>query len=300
MRNFGRSYFFDQLKARVVRRYLNSLSQRLLSQGHVQVATFAFDHIGHQINLRGAYELEELTSVMDWLKRSGLVNGHAVDIGANIGNHSLFFSRYFDRVYSFEPNMKTFRLLDFNASLVGNVECFNVGLSDNAGLATLIVDPVNVGASYIGVADSKSKQEQEIELRTLDSFEAINANRIGLIKIDVEGLELPVLRGATKVIENNRPVILFEQHPSDFHDGTSAVLDYLVSIGYRSFATVMPSPYIPTSVPAIVRNPLTLLLRLAFGLSYKIVCSESVSPGFYAFIVALPEGSTDLDRLNIH
>lgn len=290
---FGRMYFLGQLRARLAKRYLSMLSGRLLKRGNYQVATFAFDHIGHHINLRGVFELEELTSVMGWLSEKGLVRGNALDIGSNIGNHALFFSRYYQRVYGFEPNRKTFQLLKYNASLVNNVECFNIGLSSHDGKAVLAIDPANVGASRVASAPASgdTNERQEIELMKLDSLSHIIANPIGLIKIDVEGHELEVLKGGKETIDKYKPLILFEQHPGDFTGGKSEVVEYLKSVGYGKFATVMPWPYVGIQVPGIIRNPLITALRLLFGLHYRIVLKDVLEPGFYAFVIAVPDVS---------
>lgn len=286
---FGRAYFIKEFTARLVRRYQNKVAHALLAANNPQVAIFAFDHIGIQINLRGAYELEELTSTLAWISKSQLAKGCALDIGANIGNHSLFFARHYEQVFSFEPNPRTYKLLEYNASLASNIRCFCLGLSSRDGQATLNIDPANVGASSLTDRPGlRPSQHQVIELRTLDSIEEIQALPIGLIKIDVEGHELAVLEGGKELIKRNRPLILFEQHPVDFENGDSPVMERLRGMGYEKFVSVLPSPFIPTSVPGLIRSPLTALLRLLFGLSYKIRQQESLSPGFYAFVIAVP------------
>lgn len=287
--SLGRLYFLKQMFAKIVLRYLTSVGNQQIEEGMPQVSVFAFDHIGHQINLRGVFEREELTAVLGYLVNNKLVKGAALDIGANIGNHSLFFSKYYDNVFSFEPNQRTFQLLKMNASLVDNVECVNVGLSDRARKAILATNPLNVGAASL-VASSNTNQalQQEIELRTLDSFSDIYSQEIGLIKIDVEGHELAVLKGANKFISKNHPIILFEQHPSELKDGKSPIIEHLKTIGYKRFASVMPSPAIQLWVPNFVRKPLIFTLRLIFGLSFRVVEQEAFPPNFYAFIIAIP------------
>ncbi|NDP47669.1 MAG: FkbM family methyltransferase [Sulfuriferula multivorans] len=286
---FGRAYFIKQFVERFARRHQNKVAHELISAQNPQVAIFAFDHIGIQINLRGVYEREELTSTLDWLSKSKLIRGCALDIGANIGNHSLFFARYYEQVLSFEPNPRTYKLLEYNASLANNIRSFCLGLSDHDGKATLNTDPANIGASSLTERPGQqSTLHQEIELKTLDSIDAIQALTIGLIKIDVEGHELEVLEGGKELIKRARPLILFEQHPMDFENGISPVIERLRAMGYEKFVTVLPSPYIPTSVPSLIRAPLTTFLRLLFGLSYKVRQQEKPSQGFYAFIIAIP------------
>lgn len=287
--SLGRIYFLKQIFAKMIFRYLTKIGNQQIEEGSYQVSVFAFDLIGHQINLRGVFEREELTAVIGYLKSNKLVKGAALDIGANIGNHSLFFSRYYERVYCFEPNPRTFQLLKMNGSLVNNIECINVGLSDFEGKGILSNNPSNMGAASLAINSGTNQSNQhEIELRTLDSFSDIYSHGIGLIKIDVEGHELAVLKGAEKFINKNRPTILFEQHLTEFKDGKSPIVEYLKTIGYKRFASVMPSPAIQLWVPGFIRKPLIFILRLIFGLSYKVVERETFPPNFYAFIIAIP------------
>lgn len=86
-----------------------------------QLACFAFDTISVSIHLDGQYERFDL----ELLAREVLLrlnSAHqALDIGANIGKHSVFFARFFKRVVSFEPHPRTFKLLDVNAELAEGV-----------------------------------------------------------------------------------------------------------------------------------------------------------------------------------
>ena len=93
-----------------IRHFLNYLSIKNLSSFQ-QMAVFSSDHISHDINLDGIYEKDYLLTLINWLKeiQIDIFNGVAIDVGANIGNHSVFFSKFFKKVYSFEPNPKTFK-----------------------------------------------------------------------------------------------------------------------------------------------------------------------------------------------
>ena len=71
-----------------------------------QLVIFSFDHIGLSLNLEGRYENSSLMLVEEFIKNK-LPNAKdktALDIGANIGNHSIFFAKQFKYVYAFEPN----------------------------------------------------------------------------------------------------------------------------------------------------------------------------------------------------
>lgn len=80
------------------------------------------------INLDGRYENTELTLLEQFIKKK-LPNSHkntALDIGANIGNHSVFLSKFFNHVYSFEPNPITYDVLLLNAKYAAPKKYHNI------------------------------------------------------------------------------------------------------------------------------------------------------------------------------
>jgi hypothetical protein len=135
---------------------LQARAKAHLGQRRKPLAVFAFDYIGHEINIDGVYELRELDAFCSWIRRhdARIFEGAAVDIGANIGNHSLYFADFFRRVYSFEPNPRTYKVLALNAELAGNVQCFNLGISDVERKAVLSVDSSNMGGASLSSGSS--------------------------------------------------------------------------------------------------------------------------------------------------
>ena len=123
------------------------LSHRLNAERNRKMAIFANDLIGISINQFGVYEKEELDILFDFLTplKETLAAGTCLDIGANIGNHSLYFAPIFAAVHSFEPHPATFRLLEFNVGDSENVIPHNFGLGDTKGSFTLRENPTNLG-----------------------------------------------------------------------------------------------------------------------------------------------------------
>ncbi len=264
---------------------LQNLSRKHLSKNRKQLVVFSFDHIAALINIDGVYEKDELDAFFAWLDRCNVSTNTsaAIDVGANIGNHSLYFSDYFQTVHSFEPNRRTFKVLTLNSELVNNVVCYNFGISDAMRKAELSINAGNVGGAFI--SDLPGRNTQTVELRTLDSMTEIT--NVRLIKIDVEGHEFAAIRGAIALIRANRPIIMFEQHASDFSNGESAVLQLLEELGYRNFATVRRHPYVNGG---ILKKALVLpFMRLWSGESMRVKIETQIEPGFYAFIVGLPD-----------
>jgi FkbM family methyltransferase len=149
------------------------------------------------------------------IKLSSLLFGGGktfIDIGAHIGFYSVFLSQDFDNVFAFEPSKFQKKWLDKNIAdnNLDNVTAYGIGISDNVGETDLFVLSSDGGLNTLdpSVASSMINMEKyKCQIRTLDSFKFAN---VDLIKIDVEGLEGPVLSGAIETINSSRPVILIE------------------------------------------------------------------------------------------
>jgi hypothetical protein len=109
------------------------------------------------------------------------------------------------------------------------------------------------------------------------------------VKIDVEGHELLVLRGGAGLIQKNRPVILFEQHPRDFdQSGHSVVIEHLRSMSYSRFAVVTRSGLLPAASAGVLARICGLVKRMCFGYKMKLERIDVLKTGFYPIVVALP------------
>lgn len=267
---------------------INSINHQLAARNSIkfpQLAIFAFDHIGLKINMEGRYERDSLDILRKFLVSQNLIetSDFAIDIGANIGNHSVFFAEFFSRVYSFEPNPKTFKLLEFNCN-GKNIILINYGLSDICGRLRFAVSSTNIGGSRVILEDGPVSGEIiHIDVHRLDDIEEIPQTKIALIKIDVEGHELHVIRGAKKIIQNNKPAIVFELHPHEIKDGTSSVIDELKNEGYK-FYTIQNRFYFGEKLPGRI---LSMVLRLIFGFQKEILETHVFRKRFYDMVVAL-------------
>jgi FkbM family methyltransferase len=140
------------------------------------------------------------------------------DVGANIGIYTLVASRIVGeagRVVAFEPSIQSFPGLQRNVNLNGltNVTAFRTALSEKSGKACLYQAPDPVANSVCGDPGWRAGTEQ-ITLETLDRVtEQTSIQHVDVIKIDAEGAEELVLRGAKKVLTAMRPVVIFEVNP---------------------------------------------------------------------------------------
>lgn len=254
-----------------------------------QLAVFAFDDVSLQINTHGVYERQELETFFAWVDsvQPGLFReATALDLGANIGNHSLFFADHFKQVHAFEPNERTFKVLALNAELVGNVTCHQVGLSDMAGAAHFRVNPNNIGASR--VVASAAPGTSDVMLTTLDAV-ARGLADIKLIKVDVEGHDYAALVGAKETILAHKPIILFEQLAEDSKAGESATIALLKKYGYDTFAVIRRHPRAAAGLPTPLRAAFAFIGRLIFGETMEIEIGDRSPEGYHAMVIAIPD-----------
>lgn len=128
------------------------------------------------------------------------------DVGANLGQTARRFARAFPAadIYSFEPVPQTFALLREGTAEISRVRVFDCALGDEPGKATIHLAASSVSNSLFrsGVATG---QTVEVTVDTLDAFaKSHGVNRIDLLKIDVEGAELKVLRGGRQLLADGR------------------------------------------------------------------------------------------------
>jgi FkbM family methyltransferase len=236
VRNTYRSFVSRLTDAMIVKK-LNKRSAKHNERRNAPIAVFGNDLIGISISVGGLYDGEEIADLIQLLKtlKLNIEHSSAVDIGANIGNHSIEFSKYFSRVISFEPNPRTFDLLAANTKRLTNVAIHNFGCSSSVEKIKFIEDYNNIGSSS-ATRDIVGNNEIEILVKPLDDL-FDDLSNIELIKIDVEGMEYPALKGAEKVIEKFHPVICLEQDEVEFRSeyNETQSLDWLRSKGYRIF-----------------------------------------------------------------
>ncbi|MBN9508491.1 MAG: FkbM family methyltransferase [Alphaproteobacteria bacterium] len=176
----------------------------------------------------------------------------AVDAGAYIGFHSVFLARHFGRVYSFEPQMRCFRLLNANLELnrCDNVTAYNRPLYDAEALMDLAGDeqqqiPVKMrdgavdygqigNAAALAFVPVDGARPAGVWSTTIDS---LGLRDVGFIKVDTQGCDLRVLCGARHTIAASRPTIVFEfeqELASNHGDTLEDFHRFFEECGYRT------------------------------------------------------------------
>ena len=262
----GPQFFLRLLRAKCAR----YLSKHRSQMGAPRVACFPGDDIGDALIASGIYEEIHLRTIFDGLlaaEGSRLRSTVAIDVGANIGNHSLFFSGRFRRVLAFEPNPVSSRLLEASRLMnrAENISVFPVALGGAPSEAELhLASPSNLGkAGLLPHLQCSGGQSFSVSVVVGDDVVAqeIGSDAVGLIKVDVEGFEVSVLEGLRKTIAAHRPIVLFEYHPAL---GTGRAFELLEECGYDDFYAVARREF-PVKFRAI-----RSLVRLAFGEEYFV------------------------------
>ena len=269
-----------------LRKFLYILSKKYLDSNKPQLAVYAFDYIGTTIAIDGFYEIRELELIEKWLKdrHPDVLKGTCLDIGANIGNHSVYFSNFFHKVRSFEPNPQAFKLLKINTEFLDNVKVFNFGLAEKNRAAKFFTSKHNIGGSSL-TSGCENSLEIHVDLFSLNKLDFNNEN-ITFIKIDVEGHEMSVLEGGSNIFRDQSPIVAFEQHKHEFINGESAVINKLKDYGYNNFYCIKSTPhYIKPWMP--LKNIIRLTHQIILGASKIVVLQENFQPDFYPLILAV-------------
>jgi FkbM family methyltransferase len=189
--------------------------------------------------------------LLEYTAMVGPQGGTYLDIGANIGNHSVFFARFCaDRVLAFEPHPELHAILKNNVRRNGaddRTTLVPVGLSDTAGIGTMQIrneHKGNIGASHVARSVPLSAKDHIVDLRPLDIFTSgphslVHPFPIRFIKIDVEGMEMDVLRGAANTLEEHHPQLLVELITPET---ARAAVDFLGRFGYEQVAQLGTPP----------------------------------------------------------
>lgn len=172
-----------------------------------------FNATDREVLLFGAREKSMLYFMRDALR--GLGAEAFVEVGANVGHHSLFLARYAKEVHAFEPYepvLRRFkRMVEINK--IPNIHIYGIALGDESG-RKLFFKPAErsqVTGSLIEGFEPGSEPYGEVDVRTGDEIlEQARVRRVTLAKIDVEGFEKPVLKGLARTLKAHRPVVIFE------------------------------------------------------------------------------------------
>ncbi len=271
--------------------------RRLFIHEYPQVACLAFDLISTEIALKGRYEGDELLCLKSDLFEKMGQRRVCLDVGANIGNHSLFFADMFATVYAFEPNPRTFRLLQINSELANNIIPLNIGASDRQETMTAYQDALNIGSTTVhkDLSDYKvankvtAVTKMEIALdRVDDLLPAEDHGRVDFVKFDVEGHEPYALEGMRQILQASNPVVAMEVSKMSFQGGKSPSVEVLRDLGYSVFYSMRERGFVK-SLPKSIRIPVNGFFDRFSSRSsprYELFRLEDVVPESHTLLIA--------------
>jgi FkbM family methyltransferase len=190
----------------------------------------------HTPYIIGTYEPEFLKALRQHVRPGDT----CVDVGGNLGYYCLLMSNLVGpkgRVITFEPVEENLAVLRENIAVnkIENVELANTALGAHPGVLSLIrseVGSVSATPSVRGYAVEGAQSSIEVPVNTLDAYLEEKGWRPAVIKIDVEGAELEVLRGAVNTLRVARPTVLVEVHGWE-ETSSAEVREFFSDVGYR-------------------------------------------------------------------
>ncbi len=206
--------------------------------------------------------------------------GIVLDIGANIGTHTLTYARTADMVYAFEPQPLMFDMLCTNLLLnnVVNVTPIQCALGPTDGITYMnIHDPTQPNSP---AGEGVGKGESTVSMHKLDS---LGIGKVDFIKMDIEGYELEALKGMKETLEKYQPVLYIEIH---YQRLIEPIKRFLEEFGYSATALILthvvypePDKYYDVSMPEVY--------GFLFTGEGAEPCHAHLSPAYQARTVAI-------------
>lgn len=206
--------------------------------------------IGQSLRLYGEWAEHEIATVSRLL-----LDGPAiVDVGANIGTHTLAFAARFPRspILAIEPQPLPYGLLTASALLNGydNVHSFNLGACSDARVVRLSLDYSSIGWNMGAVSIPQSAAEAGHPVLMVALDELLHGRDVQFLKVDVEGMESEVLEGTIQTLRRCRPLVYLE-----VLDGHRAAMsaEQLAGLDYRLY-WVETSAFNPANFNGVPEN----------------------------------------------
>ena len=221
-----------------------SLLQRMLRPLRLRVPRRIAGHriyfdpatdVGLQLLLTGRFEAEALAQCLRFIRPDGVV----IDVGANIGVHTLHYATHLPRgtVLALEPSRATFALLLRNVRALANVIPLNVALAESSGVRPFFIAVDDAHSGLKNTLRKRVQRQESVAVFTGDELliPLLGNRRVDLVKIDVEGFEMEVLLGMKQLILAQKPVIFCEIFGGRASNpDPPATVRFCVSLGYEA------------------------------------------------------------------
>lgn len=184
------------------------------------------DYLSNSVEINGKrlYQPKHLSKCFQHIKEKNT----AIDIGAHCGFWSFYLSINFNKIFAFEP-VDIFRECFSKNIRSDNVELMPFAIGETNKLISLDIDFKNTGATHIS---NNVTLKKKVVMKKLDEFKFEN---LDFVKIDVEGYESNVVRGAENTFKIHKPIIIIEQkdHSRRYGDSKYEALNILKNYGAK-------------------------------------------------------------------
>ncbi len=231
----------DQFRIVLVRAAFKKQRVAEASLGNFRMLVLVHDSVGIQLKALGRFESLEATYVTSTLDRNATV----VDVGSNVGYWSLLCASVAPkaRVHCFEPAPLPKALCETNICLNGwdrRALLNQVALSDKAGTQNFSIARDSGFSSFRGTGRVREDARCTVETTTLDMYASNKSiSKIHFLKIDVEGSEMAVLRGAAGLLRREAVdlllIELFSQNLNAYNVTITDVLKFMQEFNYKPF-----------------------------------------------------------------
>jgi FkbM family methyltransferase len=189
-------------------------------------------YVGSSLKVYGEYGYAEAVMLYHLITPEDT----AVEVGANIGAHTVGIARRAREVYAYEPQRLCFQLLCANLALnqCANAYAFMMGLGAEFAMMSVPQTDPTVRTNFGGLSLTDGGPGESVAVRTLDSQDL---PAFSLLKIDVEGMELEVIKGAANAIDTYRPTIYCE---NDRRENSAALCAALKALDYTLYWSTPP------------------------------------------------------------
>ncbi|HZQ48291.1 MAG TPA: FkbM family methyltransferase [Verrucomicrobiae bacterium] len=206
--------------------------------------------IGQLLFLRGEFEKSEAAFIKRRLQH--VIDAVVIDVGANIGLHSLQAARLASvrQVFAFEPAHTTFAMLERNITRNGfaeKIHAYPLAVSKQPGRAEFHFCADDAYSSLTLDGRRPVQQTYEVAVVNLDGWsKEVALDRVDFVKIDVEGSELDVIQGAEQMLARHRPELMVEVFQGSRHHFSAVdLIERIRSLGYDAYVLIegVPVPF---------------------------------------------------------
>lgn len=213
-----------------------------------------FGYVDLYIYTHGIYEKE----IIDDIRKELSTEKVMLDIGGNIGQHSLLLSPYCKEIHAFEPIPEIFNEFQnsIKANNYKNIFVQNLAIGNKKEVKTIYYNVANAGASTL-IENNSPGRKINVQIERLENTLPKN-QKFDVVKIDVEGYEAVVILGNADIFLQNRPIFFMEFCPSLITDeGTHKpknIVDFFFENNYKIYSQKLKKTFFEDSAEIYIND----------------------------------------------